>query len=203
MPMNPSRPFLAHSPTVASDRKSVAFVLSPPFVHGRPTLLPVAEAAPVDEPKPEAVPSNEVFVDRIPMITEFAPDEMIEEPQPVTATESAPSDWPTWGEPEAEPVGGDEWGTTEWQQFDWTSASSLGSEAPADRAAADAWAGTDWSNPRDPVGSAQSAAEALAQALEQISQRIRAGELSVPGTDRVKDDAAIAATLATLLGIKR
>jgi hypothetical protein len=137
------------------------------------------------------------------MITEFAPDEIAEVPQSVAAAEQTSSDWPSWGEAEGGSGGGEEWGTTEWQNFNWSSASNLGAEAPADRAAADAWAETDWSNPRDPASSAQSAAEALAQALEQISQRIRAGELSVPGTDRVKDDAAIAATLATLLGIRR
>jgi hypothetical protein len=197
MPMIPSRPFVAHSPTAASERKSDTFVLSPPFVHGR------RSASPVLEEKTTPLPSIDVFVDRIPMITEFAPDEIVETPQPVAATEPVLSDWPSWGEPEPARGSGEEWGTTEWQQFDWSSASNLGAEAPADRAAADAWAETDWSKPRDPVGSAESAAEALAQALEQISQRIRAGELSVPGTDRVKDDAAITATLATLLGIKR
>jgi hypothetical protein len=198
MAMTPSRPYVAHSPSSSSARPSAPFVLSPPFVHGR-----VLQSAPAVEEQPEALPSIELFLDRTPLITDLAPDGIAATPAPAQMPEPSQSDWPSWGEAEAEGSGGEEWGTTAWQQFDWSSASNLGAEPPADRAAADAWAETDWSNPRDPVTSAQSAAEALAQALEQISQRIRAGELSVPGTDRVKDDAAIAATLATLLGIKR
>jgi hypothetical protein len=198
MPAFPSRPFVATQADSNRPRAEGPFVLLPPFVHGRST-----QRAPVVEEQPAALPSIELFLDRTPLITEYAPAEPAE-PETLAVTEAVQSDWPSWGGPETSPaVSGEEWGTTEWQRFDWSAASSLGGEAPADREAANAWAETDWSNPRDPATSAQSAAEALAQALEQISQRIRAGELSVPGTDRVKDDAAIAATLATLLGIKR
>ena len=177
----PQKPYLApqhSSPPPASGH----FVLAPPYVHGR---------APVQ--REEVLPSIEDFLDRSPPIEQFAPD---------VRTSAAASEWSWGGEssgassPAASaPPAGD------WQSFDWDSAARLGN-APPD-AAAEAWASTDWSEPAGSRESRQSAAEALARALDQISRRIRAGELRVPGPETVQDDAAIAATLAALLGIKR
>ena len=96
----------------------------------------------------------------------------------VGADDRREGDWPAWG-------------------------GEARSGAGATDAAAEAWAGTDWDDPPGRQLSRQSAAEALAHALDQIARRIRAGELRIPGPENVQDDAAIATTLATLLGIRR
>jgi len=46
-------------------------------------------------------------------------------------------------------------------------------------------------------------ADAIAVALDQIAERIRNGDLSLPGGGSVADPATIAATLAALLGVRR
>jgi hypothetical protein len=180
----------AHRP--AADSR---FVLMPPYVHGRP---------PVSHAEPE-IPSIDEFLDRtppippMPPIERFAPTPPVEEPRE--------SEWPSWsGEshevapPPAVPPS-DAWTGSDWQGYDWDSAARLGATPPDP--AAEAWASTDWNEPRGSQQSRLSAAEALARALDQIAQRIRAGELRVPGPDTVQDDAAIAATFAALLGIRR
>jgi len=48
----------------------------------------------------------------------------------------------------------------------------------------------------------KTAAHAIATALDEIARRIREGDLSVPAGP-MTDPAAIAATLASLLGVKR
>lgn len=175
----PQKPFLARAPG-SVPLAETRFTIAPPFVHGRATVQ-----AEVPE---EKLPSIDEFLDTTPAIEKFAP----ESPEPERASE-----WSWGGEPPAarsEPV-------SDWESFDWNSAATLGS-APPD-AAAEAWASTDWSEPGGSREARQSAAEALARALDQISRRIRAGELRVPGPDTIQDDAAIAATLAALLGIRR
>jgi hypothetical protein len=159
------------------------FVIAPPYVHGRVTQAPA--------PSAEEIPSIDEFLDRTPPIEHFAPSHR--------ETERA-AEW-SWGGEAPPPTSAPPQPSTDWQAFDWGSAARLGN-APPD-AAAEAWASTDWSEPRGSKEGRQSAAEALAQALEQISRRIRAGELRVPGADAVQDDPAIAATLAALLGIRR
>jgi hypothetical protein len=49
----------------------------------------------------------------------------------------------------------------------------------------------------------QTAAQAIANALDEIAHRIRNGELVVPPPNLNTDPAAIAATLAALLGVRR
>lgn len=180
----PVRPYVTRDVSpgpVAAHR----FALNPPYVHGRP---PASRAV-------EELPSISEFLDTAPPIEQFAP--------PSSVVEQREGDWPSWGGETPAPsqsVAG-EWARDDWQSFDWKSAANLGTAAPD--AAAEAWASTDWNEPRGSRQSRQSAAEALARALDQISQRIRAGELRVPGSETVQDDAAIAATLAALLGIRR
>lgn len=182
----PARPFVARElpPGQSAPHR---FALNPPYVFGRASA-----------PRPvEELPSISEFLDTAPPIEQFAPS------APATTTvEQRESDWPSWGgETSAPPPAADEWARDDWQSFDWGAAAHLGT-APPDAAAA-AWASTDWNEPSGNKQSRQSAAEALARALDQISQRIRAGELRVPGSETVQDDAAIAATLAALLGIRR
>jgi hypothetical protein len=47
------------------------------------------------------------------------------------------------------------------------------------------------------------AAQAIASALDEIARRIRDGELVVPPSAAVPDPTSIAATLASLLGIRK
>ena len=106
-------------------------------------------------------------------------------------------------EPEAESDGFG-WQETDWQRYDWRSAAALGEAT--DPEASSAWAQTDWGiagqpQPKDPI---ESAARAIADALDGIARRIRDGDLVIPPTpSAVPDPATIAATLAALLGVKR
>lgn len=181
----PVRPYVARAGAVDIPPMSGRFVLLPPYLNGR---APVSHAA-------EVIPSIDEYLDRSPPIEQFAPD---------AAARPDGGDWPSWeAEPASAPAssGSAEWGRDDWQGYDWSSASKLGN-VPADDASA-AWASTDWGEPGGSRESRQSAAEALALALDQIARRIRAGELRVPAPDARQDDAAIAGTLAALLGIRR
>lgn len=100
------------------------------------------------------------------------------------------------------PEGSSEWSEAEWQQFDWRSAAALGESA--DPAASDAWLDTDWEKPASrPSEKRESAAKAIADALDGIARRIREGDLVIPSPGSVATPADIAATLAALLGVKR
>jgi hypothetical protein len=96
------------------------------------------------------------------------------------------------------------WEETDWQRYDWRSAAALGENT--DPEASSAWAQTDWGiagapPPKDPR---ESAARAIADALDGIARRIREGDLVIPpAPSAVPDPATIAATLAALLGVKR
>ncbi len=144
------------------------------------------------------LPPVEHFLDPLPVVEQFAPD-----------SEGALSDaWPAANDPA--PISGTRapdpsesgWAETDWQSFDWRAAAALGEGPEAE--ASSAWASTDWdgtaSPPRD---SKPTAAQAIAQALDQIAQQIREGELAVPGSATAPTAATIAATLAALMGVKR
>ena len=185
--LTPVRPYLARSRELEMPAPERRFILSTPYVHGRtPTVQ-----------KKETLPSIDEFLARTPPpVPDFA-----------SGVQAAPAldEWPSWGG-EANQVGataGSEGAParSDWQSYDWGSAARLGI-APPD-AAAEAWASTDWGEPGGSRESRRSAAEALAHALDQIAHRIRTGELRVPGPEMAKDDAAIAGTLAALLGIRR
>ncbi len=100
------------------------------------------------------------------------------------------------------------WEETDWQRYDWRSAAALGETANPE--ANSAWAQTDWglagggAPPPPPRDMAESAAKAIADALDGIARRIREGDLVVPSTPAAAPDpATIAATLAALLGVRR
>lgn len=96
-----------------------------------------------------------------------------------------------------------EWSEADWQQFDWRSAAALGDAT--DPEANSAWRETDWEKtpPKDREGPAETAAKAIADALDGIARRIREGDLSLPSPGSINGPADIAATLAALLGVKR
>lgn len=95
-----------------------------------------------------------------------------------------------------------QWGDTDWQHYDWRSAAALGDSA--DPEASSAWSETDWENAPPPAREIrETAAKAIADALDGIARRIRNGELVIPSPGSVADPMAIAATLAALLGVRR
>ena len=102
--------------------------------------------------------------------------------------------------PQTDPSG---WGETDWQRYDWSAAAALGDAG--DPAAMSAWAQTDWGNPGSSAKDTRdSAARAIADALDGIARRIRDGDLVFPPPPAsVPDPATIAATLAALLGVRR
>lgn len=151
------------------------------------------EARELDE-----LPPVEHFLDPLPVVERFAPDEE----GALTEAWAAPTgEHPTSTGRAAEPVE-TAWGETDWQQYDWRAAAALGETADVE--ASNAWEATDWdgSVPRARE-LRKSAAHAIANALDQIAQQIRDGELSVPGPSGAAEPAKIAATLASILGVKR
>jgi hypothetical protein len=144
-------------------------------------------------------PPVEHFLDPLPEVASFAPDTdgaLIEE-SGAAVEFASPAD----AGHSATETG---WGVEDWQQYDWRSAATLGEGAESQ--ASNEWATTDWEVGR-PAAAADrkpSAAQALANALDQIAQQIREGDLSVPSpAGALTDPGAIAATLAALLGVRR
>lgn len=136
------------------------------------------------------IPSITEFLDDAPPIEDFAPSRQ-------------GSDWPAWGGEAAAAAGAAEgWASADWQGYDWNAASRLTAN-PSDAVAAEAWASTDWDEQKGSGRASQSAADALAEALDQIARRIRAGELSVSGSGAASGESPIAAALAALLGTHR
>ena len=153
------------------------------------------ELSPSDEESRE-MPPVEHFLDPLPAVGSFAPDAdgaLMEESAVAVdlTTISATS------RPETETG----WLADDWQQYDWRAAATL--RDGAESQASNEWATTDWEAGRPLAPNKPSAAQAIANALDQIAQRIREGDLSVPPPGALTDPAAIAATLAALLGVKR
>jgi hypothetical protein len=147
----------------------------------------------------EELPPVEHFVDPLPDVSAFAPDSR----QSLSSFEETPSTERA-SLPGAGEVAEADWVETDWQQFDWRSVAALGESESAHVEASNAWARTDWDNrlPR-PGAPRESAADAIARALDEIAQRIRSGELALPSPTVAPDPATIAATVAALLGARR
>lgn len=222
MAQSPQRPYVPHrTPTRGQPAISVAdFTLARPFVPGSEQLMsaafePAAQAVAASE---SPVPSIAAFL-AAPTPASTAPSDVLEEEQAVEPEELPPlehfldplppiSDFSAseqeveteWPEQAAET----EWVETDWQRYDWNSVAALGDTDRAQAEASNAWATTDWEVPtvrrNDFVANP---ADAIATALDQIAQRLRNGDLSLPGGGGVADPATIAATLAALLGVRR
>ena len=136
----------------------------------------------------DELPPLEHFLDPLPPVDEFAPG------SPIALEGSA------GGPPSG--VLASEWAEMDWQQYNWRALAALGESG--DSAASNDWAATDWDANRPRAkDSRPTAADAIASALDQIAQRIRDGDLSVPMPGAETDPATIAATLAALLGIRK
>ena len=142
----------------------------------------------------DELPPVEHFMDPLPDVDRFtAPAEGS------IGNGAASANAPGAGASSESPESG--WGEADWQRYDWRGAAALG-ETASDEASS-AWAMTDWEgNVPRARELRKSAAHAIATALDEIAQRIRAGEQVAPGSGAL-DPTNIAATLAALLGIKR
>jgi hypothetical protein len=179
--------------------RSIEDFLDTSPVSGRGYVQVPNDVSDVDvlEEEPEELPPVEHFIDRLPAVDEFAPAP--ERALIQSGTTNGKEKVPSSGAPDPAESG---WLETDWQHYDWRAAAALG-ETGSDEAT-NAWATTDWggmvSRARE---GRETAAHAIATALDEIAQRIRAGELAVPGSGAMQDPTTIAATLAALLGVKR
>ena len=166
------------------------FLQSEPPPIGRRISEPVEDLS--DElAEAEDLPPLEHFLDPLPPVTQAATNELA----------SAASGANEQLAPERRAKVEAEWEETDWQNFDWRSVAALGESGESE--ASTAWAATDWEGgSQRPRPSRPTAAQAIANALDQIAERIRAGEI-VPAPGGVSDPAAIAATLASILGIRQ
>lgn len=218
MPLTPHRPFVPYRTpsTQAPSIRGEEFRLSRPFVHGVQSERAGAELIPpiehfldagpdkADDSLPEfnyggdELPPVEHFVDPLPGVGAFSPDEhgSLTGDSTGMAGVYASSDSPVAATEEQE------WVLTDWQEYDWRGAAALGEGA--DPQATDAWAATDWERRATPPirDLRETAAQAIATALDRIAQRIRSGELAVVPGGGVPDQATIAAALAALLGVR-
>jgi len=226
---SPQRPYVPHR-TPSRGQPAIAptdFALAKPFVPAgqmqfdtaAPTEVSLADSqiasietflavpqrsapmAPVDvavddvAEEPDELPPLEHFLDPLPPISEFAR----------SPSDSSASDFPDEAaDVESRDRTESDWVETDWQRYDWKSVAALGDAERVQADAADDWATTNWDVPSvQKTDRTKTPADAIAVALDQIAQRIRNGDLSMPGGGSVSDPATIAATLAALLGVRR
>ncbi|HMJ19574.1 MAG TPA: hypothetical protein VK478_14420 [Gemmatimonadaceae bacterium] len=146
----------------------------------------------------DELPPVEHFLDPLPIVHDFAPDAegALADAWPAESVGVAPT-----GASSGDPTAAG-WLETDWQQYDWRAAAALGESA--EREASSAWATTDWDGTVPRARDLRpTSADAIATALDAIAQRIREGELAVPGSAGTSDPAKLAAQLAALLGVKQ
>ena len=171
------------------------------FLALEPTAVPPAAGSiddylDADFEEPDEVPPVEHFLDPLPPVSQFASENItMGGPAGTTSSDSsAPDSGATSGE--------SNWVETDWQNYNWSAVAALGETGASE--ASNAWATTDWDvgGPRQNA-SRPTAAQAIASALDQIAERIRAGELVVPSAGKMSDPASLAAALAAMLGIRQ
>jgi hypothetical protein len=186
--------------TSVAEAQSDVNVLRPiqDFLDASPPSAPAYHAGVEDLPdvtdfedEPDELPPVEHFIDSLPDVDEFASNA---EPGNGSVGEHVSA-------AHASDSGESGWGETDWQHYDWRAAAALGETANEE--ASSAWATTDWDAAAPHARELRkTAAHAIAKALDEIAQRIRAGEVVAPGNGAL-DPTNIAATLAALLGAKR
>jgi len=134
----------------------------------------------------DELPPVEHFLDPLPPVDDFAPGS----PAALEGSDAPASTLAS------------EWADMDWQQYNWEAVAALGESG--DAVASNDWAATDWDANRTRAKDVRpTAADAIASALDQIAQRIRDGDVSVPMPGAENDPATIAAQLAALLGIRK
>lgn len=230
MPQAPQRPYVPHrTPTRGQPAISTSdFMVSKPFVPDADlarNALMASSVLPVSDPAESTVPSIESFLaterpsavqpldafehERDEELEDVPPLEHFLDPLPPISDFSSErsessTDFPDTSvgrvasaNPESD------WAATDWQGYDWQSAGALGETERAQAEASNAWATTDWEVPvPERSDRTKTPADAIATALDQIAERLRKGDLGLPG-GAVSDPATIAETLAALLGVKR
>lgn len=161
-----------------------------------PTSQPADSFEQEFEEELEDLPPLEHFLDPLPAISEFS-----SEPN---ESDAGSTDFPdTSVERVASANADSDWVATDWQRYDWQAAAALGESDRAQAEASNAWATTDWEvAPPKHADRTKTPSDAIATALDQIAERLRNGDLGLPGA-AAADPATIAATLAALLGVRR
>ena len=190
--------------TTVAEAQSDASLLRPieDFLDASPLSPPTYQQSIEDLPDvsdfgegADELPPVEHFIDSLPGVDQFASGAESGSMGNGAAGQTASGAAQTPESPESG------WGETDWQHFDWRAAAALGETA--NQEASSAWATTDWEgNVSRARELRKSAAHAIATALDEIAQRIRAGEQVAPGSGAL-DPTNIAATLVALLGGKR
>lgn len=202
-----SRPFVPGSEQAAATAPETAHASARESSAGLPGIeeflqgeLVATAVAPGQDPyeefeEPDELPPVEHFLDPLPPVSSFV-DEFPSNFEAAAGSSNAG----------VERLGTNEEGWLEeaWQNYDWKAAASLGETGEAE--ASNAWADTDWGSMSQRANASRpTAAQAIATALDEIARRIRDGELVVPPSAAgvVPDPTSIAATLASLLGIRK
>jgi hypothetical protein len=222
----PQRPFVPHRTPKASRPATTRtdFRVSRPFV---PSLRDETDTAP-EQPLVEFAAAPRVDRDQLPPIEVFLDDEVFpgdEESRELPPVEHFLDPLPAVGSfaPQADGALIDEsgvavdynsaagtglpapesgWGVDDWQRYDWRAAATLGDGVESQ--ASNEWATTNWDVRTPSARKKLSAAQAVANALDQIAQQIREGDLTIPSAGgSLTDPGAIATTLAALLGVRR
>jgi len=148
--------------------------------------------------EPDELPPVEHFIDPLPDVGAFSPDA---DGALLYESTVATDEYVPQGE-RAPQAGESGWVETDWQQYDWRAAAALGEGVEAE--ASNEWAATNWEAAAPRANETRpTAAQAIANALDQIAKRIRDGELAIPSPGAMTDPATIAATIAALLGVRR
>ncbi|MFL5482374.1 MAG: hypothetical protein ACJ8AK_09305 [Gemmatimonadaceae bacterium] len=160
-------------------------------------IIPPREGVLADDEAEELqeLPPLEHFLDPLPPISEFS----------IAADTYAAEDFPDeMADVQPHDRADSDWVATDWQRYDWQSVAALGDAERSQAEAASDWAMTDWDVPSPrKTDRTKTPADAIAVALDQIAERLRNGDLGLPGGGSVADPATIAATLAALLGVRR
>jgi hypothetical protein len=199
----PQRPFVPHQTSKASRPGTTRseFRLARPFVPR--SSRDEADAAP-GQPVVEIVAAQRVDRDQLPPIEVFLDDEVFpgeEESHELPPVEHFMDPLPA-AAATGLPVTEAGWGADDWQRYDWRGAATLGDGVESQ--ASNEWATTNWDVRTPGARKKLSAAQAVANALDQIAQQIREGDLTIPSSGgSLTDPGAIAASLAALLGVRR
>lgn len=166
-------------------------VVQPPFARPRGTTgdhpIPVEPVASVEPIR---------VSEQLPSIAEYLYAPQAASPPEPPAAEPAP---PRRTPENIEASGS--WVLGEWQRLEAQRTSTATAEADSELAR-EAWRDLDWEEDAG-LNRRKRPAEMVAVILDRVARRIRAGEIRVAGTPGMSEEAALAAALSALLGVRR